>query len=657
MGNYGGDVLTQTIELDDILDQSDISGMGDWLENLIQTQIPEKIVVTKPSEWAEKKRILPEGMNRLPGSYSWDVNPYMREILDTLHPNDPTTWIDVLKGAQITYTVGFLENGIGWVIDESPGPTLFVSGDKETAEKNLELRIDRMIQEAGIGHKIFSQVTKKHNKKSGDTKSRKEFPGGYLIGVGPNSGAKLRNDSIQYLFMDEIDAAQSELKNEGSWMAAAEKRTVSFDGIRKIVAGSTPLLLETSRIHKRFLLGTQEYYNVPCKHCKKLFVLEFFKNPTTGKGGLRWDKLANGEIDRTSVRMECPHCGGYHRNEDKSWLFSEKNGARWVATQEPKQPGRRSFHISSLYSPLGFQSWESIVDEWELAQGDVNALQVFWNTILGLPFEDRLNLPPIEKVALKYSKSGYSSGQTPPNFEPLVFVGGADVQGDRIEAQIFGFGRVKNGEKVSNKVACSVVYETFMGDTSDTGNPPWLQLEDFIGMTVNGKNIMSFCIDAGYHTETAYSFVSGYQTGVYAVMGSGNTIRKSQVFQKFPVKNFPIERADLNTDFLKSEIMNSIMKNIGENGFIPPGYIFFPEDYPESFYKGLISERKVTEKDKNGYTRHVWKTLSSARRNEELDTTVYAYAALYILAYEVCKSMDMESVDWDVFFDWCEANL
>jgi len=640
-----------------ILDASDVEAMELWLDQKIKTLIPEKIVTMLPSEWAEKKRVLPEGLNRLPGAYSWDVNPYMMELVNTVHPNDPTVYVDVMKGAQVTFSVGFLENIMGWIIDENPGPTLFVTGDKETAEKNMELRIDKMIEQAGIGAKIFAQTEKKHNKKTGDTKSRKEFPGGFLIGIGPNSGAKLRNDSIQFLLMDEIDAAKSELKNEGSWMSAAEKRTNSFEGIKKIVSGSTPLMIESSRIYKRFLLGTQEYYNVPCKHCKKLFVLEFFQDRDSGRGGLKWDKLATGEIDRKSVRVECPHCGGSHKNEDKSWLFNPKNGAHWVATAEPKTPNRRSFHLNSLYAPLGFQSWENIVDEWLEAQGDATALQVFWNTVLGLPYEDRMNAPTFEKIMLRNSKSGYTSGQIPPNFQPLLFVGGADVQGDRIEAQVFGFGRIKNGDKISNKVACSVVYETFSGDTSDPSNIPWRNLEDFISMELGDKSIMSFCIDAGYHTETVYSFVSKYESGIYAVMGSANTVRRSQVFQKFDVKNFPIERVDLNTDFLKSEIYNSSQKSIHDDGHIPSGYIFFPEDYPESFYKGLFSERKVAEKDRNGYVRHVWKKLSAARRNEELDTTVYCYGALYVFAMEVCLSMGLESVDWDRFFDWCEENL
>jgi len=637
-----------------ILTASDKKEMASWMQSKIENLIPDKIVTALPSEWAERKRVLPEGLNRLPGAYSWTVNPYMRVPLDCLHPHNPTEIIDFMKGAQITYTVGFLENAIGWIIDENPGPTLFVSGDQATAEKNMELRIDRMIQEAGIAHKIFSQVQKKHNKKSGDTKSRKEFPGGFLIGIGPNSGAKLRNDSIQFLLMDEIDAAKTELKNEGSWMSSAEKRTNSFEGVRKIVSGSTLLMKDSSRIYKRFLLGSQEYYNVPCKGCKKLFVLNFFPDDN-GKGGLRYDREDNGKLIQSSVRVHCPHCDTAHKNDDKSWLFAEKNGAKWIPTAEPMQPNRRSFHLNSLYAPIGFQSWESIASEWLSAQGNSELLQVFYNTVLGLPFENRVNAPSYEKIMIR--KSGYVIGEIPPNFTPSIYVGGADVQGDRIEAHIIGFGRIEQNGRMVGKISASITYEPIPGDTSDISSKAWRQLEDVLSMTINGKPIQSFCVDAGYHTDTVYEFCSRYQSGIYPVMGSSRISDKKSIFQKFAVKNYPIERVDVNTDYLKGEIYNNLIKTIQEDGKVPHGYMYFPDNYPESFYRGLASEYRQKETDRNGFTKYVWKKISSGRRNEELDTTVYAWAALYIFAFEVCKDAGLESIDWDFFWDWCDENL
>ena len=142
--------------------------------------IDSRIIKKLPSAWAEEKRILPAGLTPLPGPFRWDVVPYLKEIIDCFSPSSGINKIAIMKGAQLGFSVGILENLIGWIIDCQPGPTMFVSADKELAEATTELRIDRMIQTAGIADKIFSQTEKKHGKKTGDSKGKKEFPGGFL---------------------------------------------------------------------------------------------------------------------------------------------------------------------------------------------------------------------------------------------------------------------------------------------------------------------------------------------------------------------------------------------------------------------------------------------------------------------------------------------
>ena len=116
---------------------------------------------------------------------------------------------------------------------------------------------------------------KKHGKKTGDTKARKDFPGGFLMAVGPRVGAKLRSFAVRYLLGDEVDAWPAEIggadkgktASEGDVLALAERRTVSFQRTRKVLLGSTPLIKQTSRIERLFLEGDQRYYHVPCPKC------------------------------------------------------------------------------------------------------------------------------------------------------------------------------------------------------------------------------------------------------------------------------------------------------------------------------------------------------------------------------------------------------
>ncbi len=237
------------------------------LNGIFQAIIRDSVNRLTVSEWAEQKRVLPKGLTSMPGPFRWNVTPYLREIVDCFSETSPVQKVAVMKGARIGATVGVGENWIGYVIDVACGPMMFISGDKETAESAVEVRLDRMIQSAGLQGKIFAQAEKTHGKKTGDTKSKKEFAGGFLLALGPNVGAKLRSFGIRYLFFDEVDAYPLELQNEGDPIMLAERRTDEFERLRKILYISTPLIEQTSRIKPLFQAGDQRYYHIPCKHC------------------------------------------------------------------------------------------------------------------------------------------------------------------------------------------------------------------------------------------------------------------------------------------------------------------------------------------------------------------------------------------------------
>ena len=348
---------------------------SDWLSFVISEQIHTEISHLTVSEWATQKRVIPEGLSSMPGPFSWDVTPYLREIADCLSATSPVQEVAVMKGAQIGFTVGVLENWIGYVIDCEPGPMMFVSGDKEMAEQAIELRVDRMIQSAGIQDKVFSQTEKTANKKSGDTKKKKEFAGGFLLPVGPNSAAKLRQFSVRYEALDEVDAYPASTEGEGDPLMLLKRRTDSFEAIRKILYGSTPLIKQTSKIDPLYLAGDQRKYFVPYKICGTMQALEW-KN-------LHYEKDDAGKLIYSSVFYECNLCAARWRNTDKAYFLPR---GEWRPTAQSQRPGLRSYHIPSLLSPIGMRSWASAAEEWIEAQGDLSKLRVFVNTFLGEPY-------------------------------------------------------------------------------------------------------------------------------------------------------------------------------------------------------------------------------------------------------------------------------
>ena len=54
---------------------------SEWLRAEIK-KLTDEIEITTPSIWAEQNRYLPDGVTPLPGFYSYDVAPYLKEITD-----------------------------------------------------------------------------------------------------------------------------------------------------------------------------------------------------------------------------------------------------------------------------------------------------------------------------------------------------------------------------------------------------------------------------------------------------------------------------------------------------------------------------------------------------------------------------------------------
>jgi len=616
----------------DIFTPSDIERMQSRLVEIFRKAIPSRITTMLVSQWAEKKRILPKGLTSRPGPFRFDETPYMREIADCLSESSTVREVALMKGAQLGGTVAVLENFLGYIIDVCPGPTMAITGDKDMADVWMEKRVDPMLQSAGLSHKIFAQVKKRHGHNTGDTKSAKEFPGGFLLSYGPRSGSKLRSNAIQYLLLDEEDAYPQEVGKEGDPIALAIRRTDTFESSRKILHISTPLEMSSSRIYAAYLAGDQRKYFVPCKKCGTMQVLKW--------DGIRYDLDEHGRLIYDSVRYKCEACGEMWTNSDKAWFLPR---GEWRATATPSRRHYRSYHLSSLYSPPGARSWESIVDEWLTVKDDPPKLRTFVNTVLGEPWEERGAAPDHARIMIRRDMEPYTSGSLPPSFEPLVVVLGADVQEDRIEAEIVAFG--------VNKISASISYHVLEGDTSDLQGRAWRGLDDLLSREYAGLPISMALIDAGFRTSVVYQFCEAYASGVLPCMGESSQSYGKRLFAIRDVPGYATKRVDIQTSQLKGELYGYLQRGYPSEGQeFPPGYCHFPIDYTETHFLQLTAEKRVPEKMRSGATRWVWK-LPGGRRNEVLDCRIYSMTALYVLAGQVSDEVSPdEPISWERFW-------
>ena len=102
------------------------------------------------------------------------------------------------------------------------------------------------------------------------------------------------------------------------------------------------------------------------------------------------------------------------------------------------------FHISSLYSPVGWFSWGDAAKQFEQAQKNSSLLQVFVNTVLGETWTMLGEAP--DWKALYDRREDLKTGIIPRG--GLFLTAGADVQKDRIEVEIVAWGRGKESWSV-----------------------------------------------------------------------------------------------------------------------------------------------------------------------------------------------------------------
>lgn len=562
------------------------------------------------SEWAEANRILVQSSSAEPGRWRNDRTPYLVEIMDSLSPWSGVEKISVMKGAQ----GGFTEAGNNWIgaiIDRFPGPTLYVQPTVETVKRYSQIRLSPMIEACP---RIKSKVSEGKSRTSANTIFLKEFPGGALILGGANSAVALRSMPIRFLFMDEVDAYPLDVDGEGDPIALAEKRTTTFRN-RKIFKISTPTLVGLSHIEKAYLQGDQRQWWVPCPFCECPFVMRWKFEGDESPGGLVWEWGQH-----HTVAYRCPYCTKLIPEFHKTRM---NNGGQWIPLKgEGGDPKIRSYHWPSLYSPYGWpgSSWPELVKKWEQGHKDPTQVKVFLNAELGLPYEDQTTRRADPTTLLGRCEPvlpSWPDGAIKVPDEVAVITFGADVQANRIEYELVGWGR---GEESWQLGRGSIV-----GDTATFA--PFKDLDNvIIGKFRNQSGVAlcihASCVDANFNTQTVTTWAGPkFNRKVWAVRGQSG---RGNVWPRLPGKskynNTPL--FSLGVDAAKEAIVSRL--NIMEPG---PGYSHFPVTCDENYFEQLTSEVCVTLYDKTP-PYNTWKKKSAGARNEALDCRVYAYAGL-----------------------------
>ena len=540
------------------------------------------------SQWADIERRLDSQSSAEPGRWYTSRAEYQRGIMDAC--SDPTVReVVVMCGSQSGKSEAIL-NTVGYHMHHDPCPILVLQPTVDMAQNFSKDRIT-----AGLIRptpSLQGLVKDSKAKDANNTTLHKVFPGGALSLVGANSPSSLASRPIRVVLCDEVDRYPASAGEEGDPISLAKRRAATFWN-RKVVLVSTPTNRGASRIEAAYEETDQRKFMVPCPHCDHQQIM-LWRN-------VQWE-----DSNPKTARYYCEECGAGWNEPERHQAVSKGS---WVATKPFN--GVAGFWFNALYSP-----WVDLVDtveEFLAARKDPMRLKTFTNTILAETWEDQGE--GIDDYAVSKRKEEYEGVPD----DVVVLTCGVDVQDDRLEVEIVGWGA---GEE-----SWQIEYHILYGDPSTPAL--WAKLDEVVLATYEHPSgepmlIRATCIDSGgHHTRAVYNYAktrAGHR--VFAIKGIGG---EGKPIVGRPSRNnigkIPLYPIGVDT---AKEVHYSRLR-IDEPG---GGYCHFQAKRDDEYFRQLTAEKQVVRYHK-GYPTRAW--IKTRTRNEALDVRVYAIAAFHIL--------------------------
>jgi phage terminase large subunit GpA-like protein len=505
--------------------------------------------------------------------------------------NDPAIeTVVVMSSAQVGKTE-IINNIVGYYIHQDPAPMLVVQPTEKMAESWSTDRLSPMLRDS----EVFKDLIKDpRSRDAGNKVLYKKFPGGHITMAGSNSPSSLASRPVRLVLCDEVDRYPASAGSEGDPVNLAKKRATTFWN-RKIVLTSTPTIKDLSRIEAAYLQSDQRRYYVQCTICGEYQTLKW--------SGVKWPE---GEPEKAHYVCEVKGC--VLQESDKPKMLE---GGQWRL--EGETGNIAGFHLNELYSP--WVSWPKMATEFLRAKLMPETLKTWINTSLGETWEEGGDT--VDETSLLSRKENWGD-KAPSGI--VIITAGVDVQDDRLEIEIVGWG--------IREESWSLGYRVIHGDPAQ--NEVWDDLDNILEQPIKHESgiflrIACTCIDSGgHHTQSVYAYCKKRQLRrIFAVKGS-SIAGKALVSRPSIANRMRVKLFSIGTDTAK-ELIYSRLK-ITEPG---AGYCHFPAHYDETYFKQLTAEKVVTRYNK-GFPVRKWEK-PQGRRNEALDCRVYALAALHII--------------------------
>jgi len=571
------------------------------MSDQIQTLFGRALSVYTPppmmtvSEWANERRYLSQESSSNPGKYSSDMTPYAVAWMDSV--NDPTASGTVLMVASQLGKTEVLNNVVGYFMDIEPAPMLMVQPTIDLAESWSKERLAPMIRDTPA---LRDKVSDPRSRDSGNTLLHKTFPGGNIAMAGANAPSGLASRPRRVVLLDEEDRFPPSAGSEGDPASLAIRRTETFWN-PVIFETSTPTVKGLSRIEARWEESDKRRWHCPCPECGALQVL-------------KWAQVFHDAEDGSDAWYQCEGCNAHLDDDQRRGMVK---AGQWIA----EFPARtlRGYHLNGIASMFrhkrGYNSrlHQMVADHLSAKRKGKEVLRTWVNTFLAETWEEEGESLSWEPLMQRRENWGeFPAGG-------YVVTVGADVQGDRIELEFVAWG--------TDEESWSIDYIVVMGDFNraevQAAVDDQLQRK-FQHPSGVEMRVMCAFMDSGHKAKAVYGFTKKRERlKIYACKGRGGS--------GVPIISRPTRQGNVRaalfavgTDTSKDIIYSRI-----QSADLGPGYMHFPSDRDETWFRQLTSETKVT-RYKDGVPFSKFENPSKAR-NEALDCRVYALAALQLL--------------------------
>lgn len=576
-----------------------------------------------PSEWADKKRYLPQTSSAQGGRWRTADVPFTRGIMDAA-VEAGVRKIVIEKAAQIAGSES-VHNIIGFFMDCDPCPMLIVHPTVDAAEEFSKDRLKDMIASSPSLRRVM---------KPGGTLKFLEYINGFIAMGGANTPNTFARRAARVVVADDADRFPTVVGEEGDPIYLLFNRTTTFDDPLMIVC-STPVW-KNGRTDSLYEHSDQRRYFICCPRCHQWNYITW-NDPKHFL--VVWD-----DRDVHSARIECPTdgCDARIYEPERRALLSM---GQWRPTAEAQEPGLVGFHVPFMISPFTSVTLPYMVQEFLSAKAaGKESLRGFINTKLAEGWEDRGAKMDPQEVLRRREDYGQLPGtdiQIEVPAKAVAILAGVDVQPDRFEVHVQAWGLAEERWVVEVSVV--------QGDPRLESTQAKL-IEQLNRKYAHASGVLlpihAVCIDTGYATEEMYKLVRKHQAyrRIYATKGVGmkhgnpivlSTLEKNpdgQKPQSAKAKKAKTRRGVqlrlVNTDDAKSNIYSSLgQTDPGPSYFHLPSHL---DAINEEFAAQLCSEHREHIKNRYGIVvgEHY---VQDRERNEQLDMAVLCLVGFRIL--------------------------